>query len=129
MPSIFLVNSWLGIINLILMLRLVFVSSKVPPSSRHFIMKISAHCDSDGLVVLWLTILPPLMEFIFVTAPFLENQGTTTISQFFRHIQIYSLLWFVVSWLDYIIYSRILTVLIGSLLNNSANSDCCQSRA
>ena len=98
MPSIFLVNSWQGIVNLILMPRLVFVTSKVPPSSRHFIMEISAHCDSDGLVVLWLTIIPPLMAFILVTAQFLgKPRNHHYFSLFFfvksKYSHCYGLLW------------------------------------
>ena len=38
------------------------------PSSRHFIVEISSQCDSGGLVVLRVTILPPVMAFIL---PFL----------------------------------------------------------
>ena len=33
------------------------------PSSRHFIVEISSQCDSGGLVVLRVTILPPVMAF------------------------------------------------------------------
>ena len=36
------------------------------PSSRHFIVEISSQCDSGGLVVLRVTILPPVMAFILL---------------------------------------------------------------
>ena len=49
------------------------------PSSRHFIVEISSHCDSSGLVVLRVTILPPVMAFII----FRRNSNTFKFSVYF----------------------------------------------
>ena len=53
------------------------------PSSRHFIVEISSQCDSGGLVVLRVTILPPVMAFILVTTPFLRNPRNNHYFSFF----------------------------------------------
>ena len=58
------------------------------PSSRHFIVEISSQCDSGGLVALQVTILPPVMAFILVTAPFLGKPRNNHYFSFFLQIQI-----------------------------------------
>ena len=58
------------------------------PSSRHFIVDITSHWDSSGLVVLRVTILPPVMAFLLVTAPFLGKPRNNHSFSFFLQIQI-----------------------------------------